>query len=284
MDVLVTGAYGRCGTAIIDELSEDSHYDFTCLNRSDRPADHQYGEYDTVVADVSDYEAIRPAFTGKDAVVHLAGFPSVASTYEDVDEPNLRGVNNVLTAAREAEVESVVFASSNHVVGMVERENAPEIYYPGHGVWITPNDSPRPDSYYGASKAFGETLGRFFVENFGFPRQFYSLRICSVRWEEYDHPFGDAERGVENGDFERGTEAYDEKVARMKAMWHSRRDFAHQVDCCLSDEDVTFGIYNGVSNNSRRWFSLERSKKELGYDPNDDGDEWPETFEETSLE
>jgi nucleoside-diphosphate-sugar epimerase len=32
MDVLVTGAYSRCGTALIDHLHDDPEYDFTYLN------------------------------------------------------------------------------------------------------------------------------------------------------------------------------------------------------------------------------------------------------------
>lgn len=41
----------------------------------------------------------------------------------------------------------------------------------------------RPDSYYGTSKSFGEDLGRYYVENYDAPTQFYALRICNVRHE-----------------------------------------------------------------------------------------------------
>ncbi len=44
MNVLVTGAYGRCGIALIDHFHNDVHYDFTYQNRSDRPVDHPYGD------------------------------------------------------------------------------------------------------------------------------------------------------------------------------------------------------------------------------------------------
>jgi hypothetical protein len=59
----------------------------------------------------------------------------------------------------------------------------------------------------------------------------------------------------------------------MKAMWQSRRDFAHQIDCCLQDEDVAFDIFNGVSDNRRRWFDLKHARARIGYDPQDDGAE-----------
>jgi UDP-glucose 4-epimerase len=274
MDVLLTGPYGRCGTALIDHLHDDPRYEFTYLNRSDRPADHEYGGYDTVVADVADYDAIRPAFEGQDAVVHLAGYPFVDGSWEDVHPPNVQGMQNALRAAREAEVETFVFASTNHVMGTYETEGAPDLYHPGHGLALDRDDPVRPDSYYGTSKAFGEDLGRYYVDHHEFPTRFYALRICSVRHAEYDHPYGDAERGVDEGAFERGSDEYEEAVARMKGMWHSRRDFAHEVACCLDDDDVEFGVYSGVSDNDRRWYSIEHARAELGYTPQDNGEDW----------
>jgi hypothetical protein len=91
---------------------------------------------------------------------------------------------------------------------------------------------------------------------------------------EYDHPYGDAESSVDGGDTERGSPAYEQTVARMKGMWQSRRDFAHEVDCCLQDDTVEFGIFSGVSDNDRRWYSIEHARSVLGYSPQDNGEEW----------
>ncbi|MFC4986530.1 MULTISPECIES: NAD-dependent epimerase/dehydratase family protein [Saliphagus] len=276
MDVLVTGSYGRCGTAIIDHLDDREEYDFTYLNRSDRDDDHPYGGYDTVVANVTDYEAMRPAFEGKDAVIHLAAYPHTDGEWGDVREPNVDGMYNALEAAREADVERFVFGSTNHVMGGYEEEHAPDLYDPGYGLVLDHTDAVRPDSYYGSTKAFGEDLGRQYVENFEYPQRFYALRICTVNGADYDHPYGDAEQGVEDGKFERGSEEYRRTVARMKATWQSRRDFAHEIECCLEDESVEFGIFSGVSDNDRRWFSLEHARSTLGYTPRDNGEEWDE--------
>ncbi|ADB63244.1 NAD-dependent epimerase/dehydratase (plasmid) [Haloterrigena turkmenica DSM 5511] len=273
MDVLVTGSYGRCGTAIIDHLHDDDRYEFTYYNRSDRE-EGPYAEFETVVGDIADYEALREACEGQDAIVHLAAYPYTDGDWTDIFQPNIVGMYNVLEAAREAEVESVIFGSTNHVMGMYEIENAPEIYERDHDLVIDHTDPVRPDSYYGASKSFGEDLGRYYIEDCEYPKQFYALRICSVRGEEYDHPYGDAEIGVEDGDWERGSDEYEEQVARMKATWQSRRDFAHQIDCCLRDDDVEFDIFSGVSDNRRRWYDLEHARARIGYDPQDDGEEW----------
>lgn len=273
MDVLVTGCYGRCGTAIIDHLHDADEYEFTYYNRSDRN-EGPYSDYDTVVGDIADYETLRDACEGQDAIVHLAAYPYTDGEWSDIFEPNIIGMYNVLEAARDAEVESVIFGSTNHVMGMYELENAPEIYERDHDLVIDHTDPVRPDSYYGASKSFGEDLGRYYVEGGEYPKQFYAIRICSVRMPEYDHPYGDAEIHVAEGEFERGSDEYEEQVARMKATWQSRRDFAHQIECCLQDDSVAFDIFSGVSDNRRRWYDLEHARARIGYDPQDDGEEW----------
>lgn len=274
MDVIITGAYGRCGTAIIDHLHDEARYDFTYYNRSDRPDDHPYGGYETIVGDISDHETLRKACEGRDAIVHLAAYPYTDGDWSEVFEPNILGMYNVLEAAREMEVESVVFGSTNHVMGMYEREHAPELYEQGYDLVLSHRDPVRPDSYYGSSKSFGEDLGRYYVEDFEYPKRFYALRICSVRMPEYDHPYGDAEAAVENGEYSRNSAEYEEEVARMKATWQSRRDFAHQIDCCLRDGSVEFDVFSGVSDNRRRWFDLEHARSKIGYNPQDDGEKW----------
>lgn len=274
MDVLMTGAYGRCGTAVIDHLYDGAGYDFTHLNRSDRPEDHPYGGYDTVVADVADRDALVSAADGQDAMVHMAAYPFTDGAWNDVFEPNVIGMYNALEAARTKRLDSFVFISSNHAVGMYETEFAPEIYTTGFDLTVDHTDPVRPDSLYGVSKCFGEALGRYYVENHEYPRRFYALRVGAVNMGPYDHPYGNAEQGVEDGSFERDSDEYDRTVARMKALWQSRRDFAHQVDCCLRDTSVEYGTFYGVSDNRRRWFDIEHARSRIGYEPQDDGEQW----------
>jgi len=277
MNVLVTGAYGRVGTAIIDHLHDRDEYEFTYLNRSDRPDDHPYGEFDTVVADINDYDAIRPAFDDKDAVIHLAAYPLTDGTWEDVHEPNLVGMNNVLEASRDAGVESFIFGSTHHTVGMYEQKNAPEIWEPDFDLVVDHTDPVRPDSHYASTKVFGEAYGRFFMENYEYPKRFYAIRIGSVRMAENDHPYGDVQSGF-TVDATLGDRSDDveRKVTRMKSTWQSRRDCAHQIDCCLQDDTVNFDIFYGVSDNDRRWLDIEHAREVIRYDPQDNAEEWTE--------
>lgn len=275
MNVLLTGAYGRCGTAIIDQLHDEPDYEFTYLDREEPDESSAYSDHDTVVADVTDGLAVREAAADQDAMIHLAGYPFTDGTWDDVHQPNIIGVLNALEAAREAELETVVFASSNHVMGMYEAENAPELYYGSEAPFRLSHEDPvRPDSYYGVSKSFGEDLCRYYVENYEYPKRAHAIRICIVRMAEYDHPYGDAEHGVDDGEYERGSDEYEQQVARMKGMWQSRRDFGHMIDCCLQTDEAGFEIFSGVSDNDRRWYSIENARETIGYEPQDNGEEW----------
>lgn len=270
MDVLITGANGIVGTAIVDSLGGRSEYAFTALDVEPHP------DRETIVADVANYDELRPAFDGVDAVVHMAVYAPgfVDESWEDILRVNVRGTRNVLRAAADAEVESVIFGSTNHVVGMYEREHAPEIYDPTFGLTVDHTDPVRPDSTYGVSKLFGEHDGRFFVETNAYPKRFYALRIATVGPASEDHPYAAAERGVEDGRWERGSDEYERQVARLKATWFSRRDCGHMVDRMLQDDTVEFDVFYGVSGNDRRWLDIEHARDVLGYEPRDDGEEW----------
>jgi nucleoside-diphosphate-sugar epimerase len=268
MDVLLTGAFGQVGTAVIDHLADDERYEFTYLDRRDHP------EYDGVVADVADYDDVRDAVAGRDAVVHLAAAPKPWDPWDEVLESNVVGTYNVLEAACEAGVDDVVFASSHHVMGGYEDDHAPDLYEPDYPVVLDETDPVRPDSYYALSKLFGEHTGRYYVEYRDAPERFYALRITNVGPPEFDDPWGWAERAVASGEVERGSGAYDRRVARHANHWCSRRDLAQLVDRCLRDETVSFDVFNAVSGNTGSWWSTARAEAVLGYEPLDDARTW----------
>ncbi|MFB6148046.1 MAG: NAD-dependent epimerase/dehydratase family protein [Halobacteriales archaeon] len=275
MDVLVTGANGKVGTAIIEHLHDVDRYEFTYLDLED---DNIPEDAATVNVDIRDYDALRPHFDGMDAVVHLALMPGTGGRHSrelgwlEPVKDNLKGHNNVYKAAVEADLDSIIFASSHHAVGMVEVRNRPEIYH-DTSYRIDETEPHRPDSPYGLTKTYGEDLGRLANEAHGI--RFYALRIGAVLAPEYDHPYGYAEMGVDDGEWERGSDEYEERVARLKAVWQSRRDLAHMVDCCLQDETVEWDQFYGVSNNDTRWLDdLDHAHEMIGYEPQDNGAEW----------
>lgn len=247
--VLVTGAEGTIGTAVREHLGE--RYVLVALTREPQP-------YESHVADIAELDAIRPAFEGVDAVVHLAASPAIETPWADVLRNNLVGTYNVYEAARLAGCGRIVFASSNHAVGMFEVEAAPEIYEPGDPRVVDHNAEPRPDSLYGVSKLYGEALGRLYHERYGL--SVFNLRIGSVRAE--DDPTLPSSNPLLDLD-EAG------RHARMRAVWLSRRDCAELIAACLDAEDVTWAVVYGVSANPGRFWDLEHARELLGWEPRD---------------
>ncbi len=247
--VLVTGAEGTIGTAVREHLA--GRYELVSLTLTPQP-------FSSHVADIADLDAIRPAFEDVDAVVHLAASPSIETPWEDVLRNNLIGTYNVYEAARLAGCERIVFASSNHTVGMVEVEGAPQIYEPEDARVVDHTAELRPDSLYGVSKIYGEALGRLYHERHGL--SVFNLRIGSVRAED-DPTLPSSNSLIDLDDAGRH--------ARMRAVWLSRRDCAELIGACLDAEDVDWAVVYGVSANPNRFWDLEHARELLGWEPQD---------------
>ncbi|MFB6136191.1 MAG: NAD-dependent epimerase/dehydratase family protein [Halobacteriaceae archaeon] len=264
MDVLVTGAHGTVGTAVREQLGGDPAYEFTWMDRQDHP------EVETVVADMRDYPAMRAACEGQDAVVHLAHDPTVNWQVTDVSwgevlAADLEGIVTAFGAAVDAGVEKVVYASTNHVVGMYENERRPEIY-DADDEFVVDHEMPvRPDSMYGVAKVFGEALARFCSDWYGL--RCHCLRIGGV-------PPGDEPFAWVAPDADRDAEEYERAVGHARGVWCSHRDFAQLLARSLDDETDGFDVFYAVSGNAHRWHDISHAREVLGYDPRDDASEW----------
>ena len=247
--VLITGSNGLIGSRLIKLLG--SRYEFTGI---DREAPKRKG-VDTTVADVSDLDAILPAFADVTAVVHLAANPAVNTPWPDVLRNNVSATHNVYEACRQQGVHRVVFASSNHAVGLFENDDPYRRIVRGDYGGLDPSRIPyvdhtvpvRPDSDYGISKAFGEATGRYYSEQFG-------LEVACLRI----------------GTFNRDNRP---TAVRQFATWCSHRDLAQLVDLCLTSEHLKFEIFYGVSNNRWRFWDISHAERVLGYRPEDDAEE-----------
>ena len=232
--VLITGAAGRIGSSLAEQLKD--RYDLRLhYNRS---VPEQKPVEDFAIADISKYEQVAPLMAGIDAVVHMAGEPSVGGSWESVHEANILGAYNVFEAARATGVGKIVFATTNHVMGMYDRD----------GQWPIYTHQPvRPDSLYGVSKAFGEVLGRHYADQFGL-----SVICLRIGWF-LPQPRDEIELW----------------------MWLSPRDCA-QVVWRSIETDRRYGIYYAISQNSRRRWDITNTMQELGYRPEDDAEIYAE--------
>jgi NAD+ dependent glucose-6-phosphate dehydrogenase len=213
-----------------------------------------------VIADVQDVDALERAFAGCEDVIHLAGVVSVEASWEDVAGPNIAGTYAAFEAARRAGCKRVIFASSNHAVGMYEVDNVPAIYEPGFGLVVRTDSPYRPDSLYGVWKAFGETLGRYYSDNHGL--QVTCVRIGSITKE--DDPRDPSVR--ESSGWLNLTD--EQKFARYAATWMSQRDFARLVRAILA-RDVPYAVVYGVGDNATRFWDLEPGRAIFGFWPLD---------------
>ncbi len=242
--VLLTGASGRVGSAVLGELADE--YEWRLLDR-DPPTAEFPGEF--VVADITDEDAVVDAMAGIDAVIHLAGDPRKEAPWSSVLPNNIDGTRVIYEAAVEASVDRVAFASSNHAVGAYETdERTPEIYRDRDEFRLDGSELPRPGNLYGVSKATGEILGRYYHDEYG-------LSVACVRIGNLtaDHPPIDYERG--------------------QAMWLSYRDCAHLFQRCI-EADYGYEIVYGISDNDRKYYSIERAREVLGYEPQDNSAEY----------
>jgi NAD+ dependent glucose-6-phosphate dehydrogenase len=243
--VLLTGAGGRVGQAILGRLGD--RYDWRLLDREPLSSDkvpETVSESDVYVADVTDDYAVRNAVDGVGAVVHLAGDPRPEAPWDSVMRNNIDGTQTLLSAASTAGVEKFAFASSNHAVGAYETDDrTPDMYRTEGAFSLDGSELPRPGNLYGVSKAAGETLGRYYHDH-------SAMSVVCVRIGNLtqDHPPRNYERG--------------------QAMWLSYRDCAHLFDRCLQ-ADYEFEVVYGISDNDRKYYSIERAREVLGYDPQD---------------
>ncbi len=230
--VLITGAGGRIGGSLADHLRD--RYDLRLLYRR-QPVEKPPVD-DWRMLDLEDLPALIDAMQGIDAVVHMAADPAVDATWESVLHNNIIGTYNVFEAARQAGVKRIIFASTNHVMGMYDRD----------GMWPIFADQPiRPDSLYGVSKAFGEALGRFWYDQHGV--SVICLRIGWMLLEPHD------------------------EIARW--MWLSPRDCAQIVSRAI-DSDIGFDIVYAISQNAARRWDITKTIEHFGYRPEDDAERY----------
>ncbi len=232
--VLITGAAGRIGVEVHRGLRE--RYDLRLMYHRKVLA-AQNGE-EVVVGSISDLERMEEVVDGVDAIVHLAGDPNMEATWESVLNANIQGAYCLYEAARRRGVKRIVFASTNHVTGIYEEE----------GQFTTPEMPVRPDSFYGASKAFGEDLGRYYADRFGL--EVACLRIGSFQAD-------DVVRNRTND--------------RFLSTWLSYRDCVQLIWRSI-EADLKFGIFYGISGNQRAYWDIQNARDFLGYEPEDDAE------------
>lgn len=244
--VLITGMSGLIGGLLRDHLENRGGYELSALNRSEVEG------VKCTQADIGDLNAILPAFQNIDVVVHLAANLEVKN-WEEQLQSNIIGTYNVFEASKRACVKRVVFASSGSTISGYEKEAPYDAIVTGRYEDVPENfprishDVFRPGLIYGATKVWGEAIGRTFADEFGL--SVLCVRIGSVTFE--NRP--------------RNTREY--------SIYLSNDDVCQILRQCINaPADLKYDVFLATSNNRWSYRDLTHAHEILGYRPQDSAD------------
>lgn len=224
--ILLTGAAGIVGSLLRPLLRER----YQSIFLTDLQAINDLATNETFsMGDIGEAEFVDRITQGVDAVIHLAGCVGPDFTFDEVLTANIVGTHNVFAACRKQHVKRVVYASSHHAVGFYRRDD-----------FIDESALPRPDSQYGLSKAFGESVAAYYSDKF-------AIDVLVIR-------IGFSDK-----------EVIDE---RRLHTWISPRDLLQLIDIGLNTDHLGFEIVYGVSDNPTPFFDNSNAHR-LGYQPKD---------------
>jgi len=236
--ILLTGAGGGLGRILRERIKPWAR----TVRLSDISDIGPAGPDEEVVrCDLADKQAVLSLLEGVDAVIHFGGI-STEHPFEQIMQANILGTYNLYEAAHRKGTGRIVFASSNHTVGFYKTTDV-----------IDANDPVRPDSFYGVSKCFGESLSRFYYDRFGL--ETVCLRIGS----SFPEP----------------------RNVRMMSTYLSYDDMTELVRCALFAPRVGHAIVFGASANPSSWWD-NREAAFLGYRPKDSSAQFAHLFPATA--
>jgi uronate dehydrogenase len=233
--ILITGAQGSIGSMLRTSLRRPGRrlrlLDVVPLSPLE-PGENA----ELITGSFLDPETIAAACSGARAIVHMGGLSHAGFSWPEYLEVNIHGTQVVADAARRAGIERLVYASSNHAVGFAPLRD---------GGVVPDHEYPRPDSYYGVSKAASESLLSLYHDRYGL--DVVCLRIGSYRERPFDR--------------------------RSLWSWLSPGDCTRLVEAALTTPHPGFRVVWGVSANSRAAVSLEEGRA-LGYEPLDNAEDY----------
>jgi uronate dehydrogenase len=181
---------------------------------------------DLTYGDLRDPANVDKLLDGVDVLIHMAG-TSVERPLREVIENNLVGLHAVYEGARRHRVKRIVFASSNHAIGMHDV-----------GTKLGLDCDFRPDGFYGLSKMWGEGMARLY-------------------WDKH---------GIESVCVRIGSAIPKPTEFRHLSTWFGLDDLMQFTMRCIETPEVGYVVVWGVSNNTRSYWAPVGCER-LGFHP-----------------
>lgn len=147
MKVLVTGGSGFLGLAIVRKLVARGD-EVASLSRHKSPHIERLGVRQ-FASEISDFNTVRAASAGMDAVIHTAAKAGVWGSYNEYYSANVLGTEAVIAACVSQNISTLVYTSS------------PSVVFDGKDQEGVDETTPFPEKYlasYPATKAIAERL------------------------------------------------------------------------------------------------------------------------------
>ena len=155
---IVTGGAGFIGSHIVEKLKRLDHMVVVIDNEySDNDNFHWRKDTLNVNIDITDYKALKKAFTGADYIFHCAAEARIGPAIKNPLNAlniNTMGTCNVLQCAREVGAKKVLYSSTSSGYGLNEAPN----------IETQPDDCLNP---YSVSKIAGEKLCKMYTDLYG---------------------------------------------------------------------------------------------------------------------
>src|SRR4051794_14410807 len=142
MRVVIVGATGNVGTSLVSLLAAEPAVD-SIVGLARRRPDLDAPKTEWLAADVVDAD-LTHLFRGADAVVHLAWLIQPSRNRRALWHTNVEGSSRVFAAAAQADVPTLVYASSVGAYSPGPKDRCVSESWPTNGV---------PGSFYGLQKA-----------------------------------------------------------------------------------------------------------------------------------
>src|SRR5215216_2983929 len=179
MRVLLTGATGYIASQLLPAFRERYDLQLLDVRGDDGSGRHVEG---IEIADLlgDDRSKLEPYFENIDVVVHTAHRKPTGTDPQsqyNVERSNVDMMQRVYKLSLECGVRRVVAASTNQAAKWYEQP-----YYAGERDRVSPEDYPRPDSFYGWAKAAYEALGFVYAcGSLGRKLEVIQIRIVAPR-------------------------------------------------------------------------------------------------------